>query len=289
MAAPSPLTSLTAESHPLGNEIDLNWEVPTSLPAQYRVDIFRKEGADITQEEIDQIMGGTPVDGVDLFQPGNEYHGMHDMQVEDGKTYYYRGIVVNTDTNEYSTSVGDSAVPDWQAAPDVVDLKDLVLEAVRRVFRSREIVIDKDVHIKKSHNVEFGRFPVVTVTRDPSSIYQKFIGDYVGDDQLAALGDVERDVVTVIWSDVIQERRDKLTLLFRSAKQEIKRFLMRSDYGIAYLEITFGGDTKDDRFQNEYVAANSMTVQALIQCIEEFEPTEEKGYPLEVEPTPISG
>jgi hypothetical protein len=288
MAAPSPLASLTAASHPLGNEIDLDWELPATLPAQYRVDIFKKQGADITQGEIDQIMGGTPVEGVDVFHPGNEYHGMHDMQVTDGKTYYYRGIVVNTETSEYSSSVGASATPDFTAAPDVTDLKKIVLEAIKRIFRSRGIVIDKHVFVTKDYNVEDPKFPLVTISRAPATVSQRFIGEYVGAGDFEAQGMLYMDSVYVIWSsDHPVERRDRLSIIFRSAAIETWRYLV-SQAEVVTAEISFGQDIRDERFEGNYVLSNSMTVRAIVQTVAEFEAPEEKGYPLEMETTPLT-
>lgn len=287
MANPSSLDSLEASSHPLGNEIDLLWVVPVSLPTDYRVDLFKKQGADITQAEIDAIMGGTPQEGVTVIQPPNDYHGMHDLEVEDAKTYYYRGIVVNTDTNEYSPSVGANAVPDFTAAPDITDCKSLVFEAVRRMFRNRsELRENKNLWLRKDHNIENAQFPLVTITRAPGAVAQRVIGQFVGTPEKDALGDLEWDTILVTWSDVLGERRDKITLLFRAYKWEIRRYLVEND--VEEAEISIGEDTVDPRFENAYVPANSMTVRCLIQSVEEYPPQEERGYPVEMEETPVT-
>ncbi len=269
-----PLKHFAVNPHPLGHEIVIDWELPDTLPINWNILFFKRKGSNVQDSEIDTYVStGVLPDDVDLFDSiPKDLQQIYDLDVLNGSVYYYKAIILDTDTSERSNALGDSATSAYsdQVKIEVVDCKWLVIEAVRRVFRNRNVDPEKDVDIRKSFSLVNAKPPIIAITRQPGSILQEYFGHLVSmDSNTVRYGQVEIDNIMVLWECIHEERRDYFTNLFRIARPEIRAYLY--DHGVKEVHMSIGGDSFDPRWEEGYLATNSMLISCTIEPTVETE------------------
>jgi hypothetical protein len=264
--AVDPLQDFEITVHPLGNELRAWWKLPSTLPDSWKVFVFKREGSDVTQQDIDDYMNSQIIaSGLSVFEKDmDDPHRLYDLDVENGKTYYYKALLQDMDSSEYSTALGNNGVPAYNSTLTVIDCKELVLEAVRRLMLDYNVTEEKDIDIRKTLSLENFNPPGISITRQPATVIQNYLGDLISVEEAKVnLGLVEMEIILVAWSDVVLERRDRLTRLFRGSRFVIKQYLLENN--VMDVKFSIGGDDIDPRWQEGTLHVGSMVVQCLLE------------------------
>jgi hypothetical protein len=276
--AVNPLQDFEISIHPLGNELRGWWKLPSTLPDVWKVYIFKREGEDVTQDEIDDYFDTeTIADGLIIFEMLSDLPPkLYDLEVENGTTYYYKSVIQDTDSEEYSTTLSDNGTPAYDSTLNVIDCKELVIEAVKRLMQNYDVDVDKDIDIRKTLSLMNFTPPGFSVTRQPANVIQNYLGDLISlDDAVIKTGQVEMEFILVTWSDVVLDRRDRLTKLFRASRFVLKRYLL--EQGLMDVKFAIGGDDIDPRWQDGTLHVGSMVVQCMVETSLEHEDQDYRG------------
>jgi len=279
MAAPNPLQWFGAYAHPLGQEIVLSWTLPTTLPSSFKVVIFKKSGSDVTQQEIDDYFGDSPPSGVtvtelDGLSDGSGPLQLADFVVTNGTTYYYKVVIQNSSTQEYSTALGDNATPDSAVTTDVIDAKEKVIEVIERIMKNYNMTRNKDYELKKEYSLEKLNPPTIFVTRASGQVIQRFIGNLIDFDSAnnePTEGELELDNIQVTWEDPGADRRDKITNIFRESKIAMREFLLHENGGkMNSVDIIIEGDAINTAVEDRIQVSGMMLIACGIETKAKF-------------------
>lgn len=279
MPAPNPLQFLNAFAHPLGQEIDLAWTLPSTLPSGFKVVVFRKQGSDVTQQDIDDHFAGSTPQDVTVWEFDGESDGtgpneLFDLFVEDGETYYYKVVVQDTSDDTYSTALGANAVPASTVTTSIVDAKEEVVKLIERIMTNYGMTKVKDYELKKEYALEGIKTPTIFVTRADGSVLQRFLGQIVEFDQaqqLGVYGDLDLDNIQVTWEDPSSERRDKITNIFRESREAMRRYLGHPDgAGMVSVDIIIQGDAINTAVKDRLQISGMMLISCGIQTESKF-------------------
>lgn len=279
MPTPNQLQFLTAFSHPLGQEIDLEWTLPSTLPTSFKVVVFRKKSSDVTQQEIDDYFAGSPPTGVTVWEldgltDGSGPTRLFDLFVENGQAYYYKAVVQDTSDSTYSTAIGANATPNVTATTSIIDAKQKVLDLIERVFTNYDMTKLKDYELKKEYSLENLRPPTIFVTRADGSVMQSFIGhlvDFDSKQKLGIYGQIDLDNIQVTWEDPSDERRDKITNIFRESKEAMRHYLLHPDgAGMTSVDIIIQGDAINTAVKDRLQISGMMLIACGIESEAKF-------------------
>jgi hypothetical protein len=269
-----PLTSLSGRCHPLGNELQLLWGLPGTLPTNYRIACFKSTKA-ITDEQIEDYFAGEETDVyVTFFEPdgaGNMIDGIDDMNVDTGKHYYYRMLIQDTDSQVYSETVNFDIVIASTFTATAINCKALVTEAMRRIMNNYGMIENKDYELRLQWTIEAAKAPVmIHVVSAPNQVAQRYMGDSILNTGGQTIqGQIDVDNIEVVWEDASLTRIDTLTQLFRGSRGLIKRYLNAN--GITDVEIVMGGDSINAVFKDRPQPVASMMVQCTFEVQESYE------------------
>jgi len=278
MPAPSALTNLLAIAHPLGNEVELSWTLPTTLPDGWNLIVFRKEGSDITQTEINNYFAGSINDDLIIsLISGTDYPditGISDYAVDNLTTYYYRSVLQDTSDDAVSaaTTAGVSVTPTKTVGTQIIDAKALILENVERVMKSYGMEREKHYQLAREYGMPEMRAPILYVTRVGGHVLNQFIGYFreIKADMKNAYGEIEMDNIQVVWEDPNAIRRDTITNIFRENKEFFRQYLMHPNGGgMTNVEIMIEGDVINEAVRDRVQIGGMM----LISCVIESEIT----------------
>lgn len=268
----NPLKSLTINTHPLGNELHLEWELPDSFPDSYWIVIFKNTSA-ITEQQIsdyfDGVESGVTVEKITPDVNGNIVNGIVDMNVENKKTYYYRIVVQDRDNEEYSTTVdGDKEVA-CSYDFSLIDCKDIIIKAIKRIMLNYEMIDWKHYEIRRAWTPPTEKNPTIYVIRAPNIVVHRYLGNMIQNMGGKTIhGEIEQDNIEIVWEDPNFKRIDTLTNIFRTNKTVIRRYL--SAEGVMDIEIIMGGDAINTMFRDRMTPIASMMVQCLIETTLEY-------------------
>ena len=140
----TPLNRFEAEPHPFGNEIDLVWELHSSLPENFKLYIFQRSGTDVNQSEdidryFDHIENLTGYDYnkcfvLDNLNPLSPSLGLY--QVVNGLKYYYKAVLRDETTGDYSETKSANATPAFEVLVNITDGKDIVDNVLKKMINS---------------------------------------------------------------------------------------------------------------------------------------------------------
>jgi len=265
-----PLTSVTINTHPLGNELQLAWVMPETLPDSYRLAIFKNITV-ITDLQISNYFSGVetdiPVTFIEPDSSGNIVDGIIDMNVENGKHYYYRLLIQDKDSELYSATVDADKVVTSTYTIVAIDCKELVIKAIKRILNTYSLIEWKDYELRRQWTPPADKNPTIYVVRAPNQVVQHYMGDMIlnrGNEQIQ--GEIEQDNIEVIWEDPNHLRIDTLTNIFRYSKTIIKRYFEAND--ITEVEIVMGGDALNAAFHDRPEPSASMMIHCTFEVQE---------------------
>ncbi len=134
------------------------WTLPTETPVNYKVYLFRRAGSDVSELEITayftNIENLTNYDYNKLFvfdriAPQVEILG--DQRVYNDKVYYYKAVLRDEDSGEYSTTISCNGTAHPNIKVNIVDGKDVVATAITKMFDSvYDVNGNKELFAKKT-------------------------------------------------------------------------------------------------------------------------------------------
>lgn len=276
MSVPA-ISELTVSVHPLGNELDLNWIMPSGLPDSYKIIVFKKEDSVISDAEIDAyLLTGVLPEGVFVYDSIDaNAERLIDVDVENGKNYYYSIIIDDQGSDEHSATVSTNSTPNFAGETDVIDCKTLVVEAIKRVLVNYSAKNVKDYTIRKSFSVANVRLPLIAVVRQGANDVARLWGNVLMDaDLIKAYGKIEQDNILIVWEDTLSDRRDLLTNMFRTHETTIRKYLMQE--GAKEVLINMGSDDMDVRWKETEVHTCSMLIQIVFDSFIKFSDQERR-------------
>lgn len=274
----TPLEQLTVESHPLGHELRISWIEPSTLPSSYRVYLFKMSGQYPTQDQIDDYFeNGTTATGLTVFASiHNDAYAYLDYDVINGTYYYYSGVIKDTSSGEYSTALQANATPSFSVTVRVVDWKEIVCAALKKLFKNYNMDVDKDIDIRKHYTLDPNITPpFFTVARQSANDVMRLWGNLLKDESGAQeYGKFEQDSILVIWEDVNSDRRDKLTNIIRANEQTLRRYILK--YNAIEVRIEIGSDDIDLRWETRELHTCQMIIQIVFASSIEYDEPELK-------------
>lgn len=252
----NPITRFEAVASPFGSEVDLNWDFPVTLPANYKYYIFQRSGSDVDQvNDIDRYfqninnLTNYNYDGCFVFDQLNPLGtSLGIYQVLNGLKYYYKIVIRDETSGEYSTAVGANVTPDFEVAVNIVDGKEITARAFEKMLESltnkegKKISKSKDIEIVKAWSFDEVKDDLFVIERANGSNNQRFWGDIL-DKHGSSLteGDFDVDVIRITFLTIAGNvRRDLMANLVRSRKIFFRSFLKK--LGAIDVAITIEGD-----------------------------------------------
>jgi len=253
-----PIEQLSIYASPFGGELLLTWKLPSVLPASFKIYIFKRSKSDITQEEIDNYfvninnLSNYNYNGLfvfDGFAQNEEVNSLSDITVLNGVTYYYKVVVRDETTGEYSEAKGISGVPESTLRFSVKDGKDIVYKALKKVLDNlyvapdKKVQLGKDIQIVKNFSIEPIGNNYIMLERVNGATYYKFWANDIamikGSGRIK--GDIDVDVIRAIFMTLdTSERRDMFCNIIRAYKQVLIRLCKR--LGAINCDINIEGD-----------------------------------------------
>lgn len=274
MPAPSPLTNFMANAHPLGQEIEMVWTLPVSMPSGWRIIIFRRQGADVTQGEIDNyfadpasLPADITIESVDNIQYADGLYGLSDFAVENTKQYYYQIVLQDSSDDAVSTIIGANATSNATVETSVLDAKEIILAVVERVMKAYGMIKDQHYQLMREYALPGMQTPTIYVTRVGGQVLHRYIGQFhsTAADLKAVYGSLEMDNIQVVWEDPNAIRRDRITNIFRESRVFIDRFLHTEEGGdMAYTDIIIEGDVINEAVKDRIQVGGMMIISCAI-------------------------
>lgn len=270
---PDPPQSVAINNHPLGNELRLDWVLPETLPNHYRLVIF-KNNTVITDEQITDYFAGletkVPVTFILPDGDGNMVDGIVDLNVETGQHYYYRLLIQDTESEEISETTDVDAEVTTTYQMDIIDCKEIVIQAIKRVMSSVGMIENSHYEIRRQWTPPSEKNLTIYVVRVPNEVVQRYMGDIIQDNGYNRIyGQYEQDNIEVFWEDPSHKRIDKLTNVFRNSKMMIKTYLTSKRIGS--IEIVMGGDALNAAFRERPEPTASMMIHCGYEVRESFQ------------------
>lgn len=283
MPTPASLTNFQVLSYPLGQELEIMWTLPQILPDLWQIFVLKREGSDISQSEIDSyfangLVGENIASVVFNSVDYPTVEGYSDLYVDNEKQYYYQAVLQDSSDEAVSPAVGGDGTPLRKVTNNIVDAKELVLEAVERVMNAYGMVKDEHYQLLREYALPGMRAPVLYVTRVGGAVQQEFIGhlretretwseeaelEAAGNDYV--YGEIEIDHIQVVWEDPNPIRRDRITNIFRAAKESIRQFLAHPNGGgMDNIDILIEGDVINEAVKDRTQVGGMMMISCLI-------------------------
>ncbi len=274
MPSPDPLTNFIANAHPLGQEIELVWTLPETMPGGWRIIIFRRRDSDVTQEEIDNyfadpasLPADMTVETVDNVQYEGDLHGLSDYSVENTKQYYYQLVLQDSSDDAVSTIAGANATANATVETKIIDAKVIVLALVERVMTAYGMIKDQHYQLMREYALPGMQAPTIYVTRVGGQVLHRYIGQFqsTAADLRDVYASLEMDNIQVVWEDPNAVRRDRITNIFRESREFIDRYLHTEEGGdMAYTEIVIEGDVINEAVRERVQVGGMMIISCAI-------------------------
>lgn len=239
-----PLTDLTIIPHPFGAQLDVYWALPSELPSNYKVIVFKRahEDVDDTEDIGRYFTDGLPTnllnyDYKKCFVTDNipiEITALADMFTGDGITYYYKAVIYDKDTNEYSTPKAANAIPNCEIVSEIQSGKEIVMKAIKAMFTTFK---DNNEVIKAAKDIDYRTyFPLEAIEKDTVMLQtvngnteESYWGDiYYQDKNSIAVGDIDVEVIRATFMTAAHpDRRERFRKILRSRKMFLKQFVKR--------------------------------------------------------------
>jgi len=274
---PDGLRYIKASAHPLGQEIDLHLTLPEILPTNYDVHVLRKIGSSVTVQNIqDHFNGNTPT-GIEVFilSPNGEDRPeyFHDLSCDNGSQYYYNAVVQDTDTDAYSEGKEDDATAGFTVASSIIDAKDKVITVLKRILKNVGMDETKHYRLFREYGLEVDKPPVFYVVRSGGQVVQRYIGALQqATGSQATYGEIDLDIIQIIWEDPSAVRRDKITNILRENKETVRNYLLSAEGGdMVWVDITMEGDAINQSVRDRIQITGMMTIACGIETTQSLE------------------
>lgn len=281
----NPLTRFQAEAHPYGNEVDLVWELPVTLPANYKLYIFQRAGSDVSQvNDIDRYFQNID----DLTNYNYNKCFVHDSldalipslgiyQVVNGLAYYFKAVLRDETSGEYSTALAANATPNFEILVNIIDGKEIVDNVLKKLINSitnkegKKIKQSNEIEVVKAFSFDQVKSDVFVVERVNGSNNQRFWGDaFAKYGNSVVEGDFDVDVIRVTFLTIAgNERRDLIANLMRSRKIFFRQFLKK--LGAIDTAINIEGDMYYAPVGGEKAIGFTVIFSLLIASLNKFE------------------
>ncbi len=246
----SPLASLLVEPSNFGGEIIISWEYPEVLPTNYKVFLFKRSNQDVTQAEIDGYFTDSNFVYNGLFVKDDiksYYIKLADLTVLNDTVYYYKLVIRDEDTKEYSSAVSGHATPQPKFKVNIKDGKKIVATALEKMLdniysaQGKKVSLAKDVKIVKHFAIEPISDNYFMVERINGSTQFQFVGNILQMYQSSLVsGDMDLDVIRVTFMTAEPERRDTVANILRGMKPFLIKVCRK--LGAKDCRITIEGD-----------------------------------------------
>ncbi len=274
-----PLASLNVSANEFGSEIDLLWSLPATLPTNYQVYLFQRSGSDVTQQDIDNYFANINnltnynYNGLFVFDQltNDNITSLAVLQVLNGLKYYYKGVIRDQDTGEYSAAIGGNATPGSSIAVSIKDGKDLVAQVIQKMFDSvtdksgKKIQKSKDIDIVKTYSLLPISKDTVMIERINGNTEARFWGNIWNHiQQNTIMGDMDTDVIRATFiTEAGIARRDEIANIFRSRKQFL--YLLLKKLGADNVNITIEGDYYNPAFHGENIVGITLIFALVLE------------------------
>lgn len=260
----NPIQELIINANSFGAQLDISFKLPEELPGDWKFFLFKRSGTDVTPEEIqsyfDNInnLSSYNYNGLFVFDSINNddisLTGptiLPDLTVINGTTYYYKAVIRDQQTEEISAAVSANGTPTAAIRTSIVDGKDAVTQVLRKLFTNlvdengNKVNLNKDIKIIKNFSLSKVEQNYLMVERINGSNNQQFWGMlHAQYENNVMLGEVDIDVIRVTFITYdSNDRRDKMTNIFRAYKPFIRQKLMEiGNNDIINAQITVEGD-----------------------------------------------
>lgn len=279
----NPLRLFEVIAHPLGNQINIEWEAPETFPTAWEFILFKKAGSNVDQSDIDDfIISGTNPESLEVQTLPSDttkdaFRALTDFDVVNETQYYYKMVVNDTDNvAEYSTPLAANVTPSYSVTPDIVDSKEAIINVIEKIllnYGSSPLKKAVDYDVRKAWGMPQGKEITLYVTRAGEQVGQRFIGDLsdVNETEGVSFGEIDVDNILVTWSCRNAEHRDTLTNIFRETKEAIRDYLQHPDAcGFQNANIVLQGDSVDRTVEDRIQQAGSMMIQITMQVDQKF-------------------
>lgn len=250
---PNALDGLQTFTDNYGGSIKLKWQYPQTLPDNWQVYLFKKNTEAPTDNEIADYFAGNLTDqqlaelGLFVFRSiPNETDHITDMMVEDGKEYFYRAVIYDKDSEEYSDAITANATPQAEITWNVINGKGIVVRALEKVIdviRGRDgtrPIIERNIRVLRDHSSRKQEDFFIVVQRTSGQTIERYLSEVIADysDRIVR-GELDVDALTVEWIVIgLPARRDKFTDLMRVFRTVLRHYILKLG----------SGDIKDVRF-----------------------------------------
>ena len=277
--ATSALINLVAKTHPLGYEISLEWMLPATLPASFQVIVFRKITSNVSNAEITAYFAGSPPTGVDVYVLTGDDDplsplAMSDFDVINGSVYYYRAVVYDVTGALQSTSQDANATPATSITTYSVDAKQAVMNAVKRLMTAYGLTEKKHYTIHRGYSLEAQKPLAVYVTRTSGQVLHNYMGNIARNSELGALlstGQLDLDIIQVIFEDPSDKQRDDVMMMFREGREALRRYLMHPDGGnVDFVDIIVEGDVINQSIKDRIQVGGMVVFQCGVETTQQF-------------------
>lgn len=290
------LLSLIASPHPLGYEIDLQWQLPATLPDNFQIVVFRKKTSNVSALAITNYFDSpsVPTTGVNVFVLDGDDdplypYGMNDFDVVNSSVYYYRVVVYDVTGDDHSTTADANATPSTSITTVSVDAKQAVMDAVKRLFTAYGLKEKKHYTIHRGYSIEAQKPLAVYVTRTSGQVLHNYLGNISRNSELGQLvstGNFDVDIIQVIFEDPHDLQRDDVMMMFREGREALRRYLMNDNGGkIDYVDVLIEGDVINQSIKDRIQVGGMVVFQCGIETTQQF--TEDMASWYEGEGVPV--
>ncbi|MDQ7818671.1 MAG: hypothetical protein RDU14_16720 [Melioribacteraceae bacterium] len=244
-----------------GNQLDLLWETSTTRPTNWKVFIFQRKGANVTDEEIASYftnidnLTGYNYNGLfvfDKFKSAQDYTYIYsNFIVLNDERYYYKAVIRNQDTEEYSTALSANAIPLPTLIVKIRDGKELVTQAIKKLFdavkniNGDKMLLTRDITIFKQFMIGAPKENWIMIERINGSTRHDYWGHVKNQDGAdTVFGSTDSDMIRATFVTLSgNDRRDLVTNLFRAYKLNLERLIKAlGNFKVNNCQITIEGD-----------------------------------------------
>ncbi len=280
------ITHIVSSVHPLGYEIDMEWGLPSTLPLTFDIVVFKKAGSDVTQTEIDNYFSSgdplVPPEDVTVAHLRGDYElseptQLNDFGVKDSTKYYYKLVIYDLSSKEYSNTIDFNKTPEATVVTENIDAKQKVIDGVKRllgVYGLKERSKD-GYHLLHSYGFDEVKTLQITVVRIAGQIRQQYIGHFIDNikssDNSVKTSELDTDVIQLIIESPSHKQRDKILGIFREGKEPLGRYLLSEDGGnMDVVDIIIEGDMINNYIVDKPQVGCSVTIQCGISIVQKY-------------------
>jgi hypothetical protein len=279
----NPLTAFTASTDKYGGMIHLTWTYPATLPARWKLFIFKKAGSNPTDQQITDFFAGDLTDdqlgdlGLFVFRDlDNRLPWIEDFRVLNGTAYYYRAVIAELTTGVVT---GTSVILDAHTTPNIqfsvstVHTKEIVIRAMEKIVDSIPAVngiktkLDKNIRVLANHSRKKDEDFFIVVSRTTGQNLIRFFNDMIDETtDVLVRGQIDVEAYQVEWICLGDPaRRDHFSEVVRSLLIVAKHMIMRMGNGdISDVKFIVNGDS-EGQYQGADAVKGSMTVAVTLE------------------------